>query len=82
MRCPTRKPDDLKSGANPPVGIGKLRRIDLGSAQQKLGTVGDPETKARLEGLVRDLKASVAKGDKPRQAALETELADLLFVLE
>ena len=57
-------------------------RVLLGQAQTKLPTVADADTKTRLEGMIRDLKASVAKGDKARQGELETELSDLLFVLE
>jgi membrane protease subunit (stomatin/prohibitin family) len=57
-------------------------RALIQQAQGKLPAVSDPETKARLEGLVKDLKAAVAKGDKGLQATLETELNDLLFVLE
>jgi membrane protease subunit (stomatin/prohibitin family) len=59
----------------------QLRQL-LGQAQAKLPTVADPDSKARLEGMIRDLKGAVAKGDKARQFELETELHDLLFVLE
>ncbi len=59
----------------------QLRQL-LSTAQAKLPSVTDAETKARLEGLVKDLKGAVGKGDKARQAELETELNDLLFVLE
>jgi membrane protease subunit (stomatin/prohibitin family) len=59
----------------------QLRQL-LQTAQQKLPSVADADTKTRLEGLIRDLKGAVAKGDKARQGELETELNDLLFVLE
>ena len=59
----------------------QLRQL-LSTAQAKLPGVADADTKARLEGLIHDLKASVAKGDKAKQGELEAELNDLLFVLE
>jgi hypothetical protein len=59
-----------------------MLRALLQQAQAKAPTVADADTKTRLEGMVRDLKAAVAKGDKARQGELETELQDLLFVLE
>jgi membrane protease subunit (stomatin/prohibitin family) len=54
----------------------------LATAQQKLPSVGDADVKLRLEGLIKDLKGAVAKGDKPRQAELENDLGDLLSVLD
>jgi membrane protease subunit (stomatin/prohibitin family) len=57
-------------------------RALIGLATSKLPTVQDADTKTRLEGLIRDLKGAVAKGDKAKQAELETELNDLMFVLE
>lgn len=59
----------------------QLRQL-LSTAQAKLPSVEDAETKARLEGLMKELKGAVAKGDKAKQATLEAELQDLLFVLE
>ncbi|MEO6953571.1 MAG: SPFH domain-containing protein [Polyangia bacterium] len=59
----------------------QLRAL-IGQAQAKLPTVADVDTKTRLEGLVRDLKGAVGRGDKVKQNELETELNDLLFVLE
>ena len=59
----------------------QLRAL-IGQAQAKLPTVADAETKTRLESLIRDLKGAVAKGDRAKQGELETELNDLLFVLE
>jgi membrane protease subunit (stomatin/prohibitin family) len=59
----------------------QLRQL-LQTAQQKLPGITDADTKTRLEGLIRDLKTSVAKGDKAKQGELENELNDLLFVLE
>jgi membrane protease subunit (stomatin/prohibitin family) len=57
-------------------------RALIGLATSKLATVQDPDTKTRLEGLIRDIKGAVAKGDKVKQGELETELNDLMFVLE
>ena len=59
----------------------QLRAL-IGQAQAKLPTVADADTKTRLESLIRDLKGAVAKGDRAKQGELETELNDLLFVLE
>jgi membrane protease subunit (stomatin/prohibitin family) len=59
----------------------RLRQL-LSTAQAKLPAVADADGKTRLEGLIRDLKGSVAKGDKARQGELETELDDLLSVLD
>ena len=67
--------------AAPPAPQSQLRQL-LQTAQQKLPQVTDAATKARLEGLIRDLKSAVQKGDKAQQATLESELNDLLFVLE
>ncbi len=59
----------------------QLRAL-LQTAQAKVAGVADADTKTRLEGMIRDLKGAVAKGDKAKQGELETELQDLLFVLE
>jgi hypothetical protein len=59
----------------------QLRQL-LATAQSKLPGVTDPETKTRLEGLIKDLKGAVAKGDKAKQAELEGALDDLIAVLD
>ena len=71
-----------QQASNPQQAPQSQLRALIGQAQAKLPTVADPDTKTRLEGLVRDLKGAVAKGDRARQGELETELNDLLFVLE
>lgn len=65
-----------------PAAVQSALRQLLQTATAKIPTVGDPDSKARLEAMVKDLKGAVAKGDKARQGELEAELHDLLFVLE